>query len=52
MGIFGMGILGTLAMGLGTAVVTVAVACLAVWARRGSFALLPEHGPGRTGAAR
>lgn len=51
MGIFGMGILGTLAMGLGTAVVTVAVACLAVWARRGSFALLPEHGPW-AGAAR
>ena len=51
MGIFGMGILGTVAMGLGTAVVTVAVACLAVWARRGSLALLPEHGPW-AGAAR
>ncbi|CAM3073881.1 nickel/cobalt transporter [Paracoccus nototheniae] len=45
MGIFGIGILGTVAMGLGTAIVTVAVAGLAVWARRGSFALLPETGP-------
>ncbi|TNH41050.1 nickel/cobalt transporter [Paracoccus haeundaensis] len=51
MGIFGMGIVGTLAMGLGTAVVTVAVAGLAVWARRGSFALLHEHGAW-AGAAR
>jgi len=45
MGIFPMGILGALAMGLGTAVVTVAVAGLAVWARRGSFALMPQSGP-------
>ncbi|QBX34444.1 hypothetical protein E4191_06755 [Paracoccus liaowanqingii] len=45
MGIFGTGILGTFAMGLGTATVTLAVAGLAVWARRGSFALLPQTGP-------
>lgn len=45
MGIFGMGVLGTVAMGLGTAFVTLAVAGIAVWARRGSFALLPTSGP-------
>ena len=45
MGIFGIGMLGTLAMGLGTALVTVAVAGLAVWARRGSVALFPATGP-------
>lgn len=45
MGVFGMGVLGTFAMGLGTAFVTLAVAGLAVWARRGSFALLPSEGP-------
>lgn len=45
MGIFGMGVLGTVAMGLGTAFVTLAVAGAAVWARRGSFALLPTAGP-------
>lgn len=45
MGIFGMGVLGTVAMGLGTAFVTLAVAGAAVWARRGSFALLPAAGP-------
>jgi len=45
MGIFGTGILGTAAMGLGTAVVTLAVAGLSVWARQGSFALLPASGP-------
>lgn len=45
MGIFGIGILGTVAMGLGTALVTLAVAGLSVWARRGSFAILPDSGP-------
>jgi ABC-type nickel/cobalt efflux system permease component RcnA len=45
MQIFGAGVLGTLAMGLGTASVTLAVAGLAVWARQGSFALLPQTGP-------
>ncbi|WP_108502262.1 nickel/cobalt transporter [Paracoccus indicus] len=45
MQIFGAGVLGTLAMGLGTASVTLAVAGLAVWARQGSFALFPQTGP-------
>ncbi|WP_378944440.1 nickel/cobalt transporter [Paracoccus sp. R86501] len=45
MQIFGAGVLGTLAMGLGTASVTLAVAGLAVWARQGSFALFPQSGP-------
>ncbi|MFN3273720.1 MAG: nickel/cobalt transporter [Paracoccus sp. (in: a-proteobacteria)] len=45
MEIFAMGVAGTLAMGLGTASVTLAVAALAVWARRGSVALVPETGP-------
>lgn len=45
MGIFGMGVLGTVAMGLGTAFVTLGVAGLAVWARRGSFAMMPATGP-------
>ncbi|MFN3279299.1 MAG: nickel/cobalt transporter [Paracoccus hibiscisoli] len=45
MGIFGIGMLGTLAMGLGTALVTVGVAGLAVWARQGSVALFPATGP-------
>lgn len=45
MDIFAMGVAGTMAMGLGTASVTLAVAALAVWARRGSFALVPETGP-------
>ncbi len=45
MDLFGMGILGTLAMGLGTGAVTLIVAGLSVWARRGSFALMPSTGP-------
>lgn len=45
MGIFGIGMAGTVAMGLGTALVTVAVAGLAVSARRGSLSLVPRTGP-------
>ncbi|MGP9804184.1 nickel/cobalt transporter [Paracoccus sp. NSM] len=45
MEIFAMGVAGTVAMGLGTASVTVAVAGLSVWARRGSLALVPQTGP-------
>lgn len=44
MEIFAMGVAGTFAMGLGTASVTLAVAVLSVWARRGSLALAPESG--------
>lgn len=45
MEIFAAGVMGTLAMGLGTASVTVAVAGLSVWARQGSLALVPQSGP-------
>ncbi len=50
MEIFGMGVQGAFAMDLGTAFVTVAVAGLAVWARRGSLALLPPDKPLRSAA--
>ncbi|MBU2958674.1 hypothetical protein Q4511_01905 [Paracoccus sp. 1_MG-2023] len=42
MDIFGIGVLGAFAMGLGTALVTLAVAMLSVWARRGSAAALAD----------
>ena len=46
--IFAAGVAGTFAMGVGTASVTLVVAALSVWARRGSMALAPAQGSALT----
>jgi ABC-type nickel/cobalt efflux system permease component RcnA len=47
LGIGVAGVIGAFVMGLGTALVTLAVAFLAVWAREGAFAALPGRGVAR-----
>jgi nickel/cobalt transporter (NicO) family protein len=47
LGIAMVGVVGAFVMGLGTATVTIAVAVMAVWAREGAFAALPQGRVGR-----